>query len=134
MTESESTPSSRRGTVLVLDDDPSIRDVVRKVLERNGFRVLEAENAQEAFRRVDARPGGVDLIICDLVLPGLDGREAGNALQARAPGTPILFTSGYSSFTSGRRQIQQAGQPFLPKPFSVEALVEAVEELLDQAG
>lgn len=131
MSEAGDDPRSHRGTVLVLDDDPALRKVVRKVLERHAFQVLEAEDAHAAFRTVDARAGDLDLIICDLVLPGLGGREAGNALQARAPGTPVLFTSGYSSFSSGRRQIQESGQPFLAKPFSVEALVQAVEEILE---
>lgn len=113
-------------TILVIDDDPAIRQVLRRLLTRCDFRILEAEEAQEAFQVVADHPDSIDLVICDLVLPGLDGRDAGNVLQARCPGTPILYTSGYSSHSSGRREVRQAGDPFLAKPFDVPELMDAV--------
>lgn len=131
MSDSGTTIRGDGRTILVLDDDPAIRKVIRRILERHDFRILEAPEAREAFRLVDQHEGPVALIICDLVLPGLGGREAANALQARSPGTPILFTSGYSSFSSGRRAVKEAGHPFLGKPFDVPELLEAVEEALE---
>ena len=131
MSDAEATIQGNGRTILVLDDDPSIRNAIRRILERSDFEVIEAEEAREALHIVRDPMLNVDLVICDLVLPGLGGREAGNALQARVPDTPILFTSGYSSHFSGRREVKKAGQPFLGKPFEAAELLDAVEKLLD---
>ncbi|MFQ5537165.1 MAG: response regulator [Gemmatimonadota bacterium] len=117
-------------TVLVLDDDLHIRALIRKILELYDFRVLEAEDARSALHVVDGHPGPIHAVLCDLVLPGLGGREAANNLLAHRPEARILFMSGYSSAGSFRRELQDAGVPFLPKPFDVPELLEALTTLL----
>jgi len=132
MTDAPDSAFGQGRTVLVLDDEDSLRSVMRRILEKHGFEVVEAGTAPEAFDLMD-RSGEVALIICDLILPGLGGREAGNIFQARAPEVPILFTSGYSSFSSGRREVQASGHPFLSKPFDIDEFTEAVQEALGEA-
>lgn len=116
--------------IVVLDDDAAIRKVMRRILERHDFRVVEAEDAQGALEVVESLADPVALLICDLVLPGLDGREAANAVLARFPDIPVLFTSGYSSFSSGRKDVEGAGHPFLPKPFDIPTFLRTVSDAL----
>lgn len=127
----EPTPTTDRArTVLFLDDDELLRNTVRRVLELYGYEVLEAAHAHGALEVVNAHQGPIDLILCDLVLPGLSGREAASALLARRPETKILYTSGYSSAGSFRGELEKSGMNFLPKPFEVQELLDAVERAL----
>jgi CheY-like chemotaxis protein len=127
-------PKVRVRTILVLDDEGAILSAVRRILERQGYAVLTAATAHEALDVVGAHGGHVDLVICDLVLPGLGGREAANTLRGRWPNVKVLFMSGYSSHDSGRRDLQKAGEPFIGKPFEAGELVEAVRNLLPEEG
>ena len=117
-------------TILVLDDDESIRKSVRKILELYDFEVLEAGDASEALATLEEHPSPIDLVLCDLVLPGLGGREAANTLRAHRPELRILYTSGYSTHGSFRRELQASGEPFLGKPFEVPELLSAIERAL----
>jgi DNA-binding NtrC family response regulator len=117
-------------TILVLDDDDQLRSGTARALSRAGHRVLTAATAAEALHIAASWPAGIDLLICDLVLPGLSGREAANALQAHRPEMRVLFMSGYSSHDSFRRGLAEDGSPFLGKPFDVRALAEATDALL----
>ncbi len=117
-------------TIMVLDDDESIRASVRKILELYDFHVLEARDAREALEVLDTHPGSIDLVLCDLVLPGLGGREAASTLLARRPDLRVLYTSGYSTHGSFRRDMQASGEPFLSKPFEVPELLGAIERAL----
>lgn len=120
----------RGRTVLLLDDDAAVRSSIRRALELHDFTVLEAGTATEAFDVLAAYPGVIHLVLCDLVLPGLSGREAANTMQARRPDTAILYTSGYSSPDSFRRELERDGAPFLPKPFEMPELLHAVARAL----
>lgn len=126
-------PSKYRGTVMVLEDDHDLRRGVTRVLQLQGYHVVEAASAHEALTALDEHPDPIDVLLCDLVLPGLDGREAAILLQAKRPGMKILFTSGYLSHGSGRQDLINAGQPFLQKPFDVPGLVSALDALLPAA-
>ncbi len=117
-------------TILVLDDDESIRTSVRKILELYDFEVLEAGDASAALAILEEHPSRIDLVLCDLVLPGLGGREAANTLRAHRPDLRILYTSGYSTHGSFRHDLQASGEPFLGKPFEVAELLSAVERAL----
>lgn len=127
MTEQPSPTPANVRTILVLDDDDALRSTVRRVLELYDYEVLEAADAQAAFKVVNDHPGSIDLILCDLVLPGLGGREAASTMMARRPDAKILFMSGYSSAGSFRDELEHSGADFLPKPFEVHQLMEAVE-------
>lgn len=121
-----------KGTILVLDDEEPIRRNVKRALELYGYQVLQAADAHAALGILSDHDGDIDLILCDLVLPGLGGREAANTMMARRPDAKIVFMSGYSSHASGRRDVLQAGEPFLGKPFEIQELVEMVERVLSE--
>lgn len=120
----------RQRTILVLDDDEAVRSSVRRVLQLHDFRVLEAGTAMEALDVLASHEEKIDLILCDLVLPGLSGREAANTLMARRPDTAILYISGYSSPDSFRRELEKDGAPFLAKPFELPTLLRAIARVL----
>ncbi len=120
-------------TVLVLDDDPTLRRSVTRLLTLYGYEVLEAPTADDAFAIVAGYSGPIHLVLCDLVLPGLGGREAVSVILARRPDTHVLFMSGYSSHGSARQELIRAGEFFLAKPFDVPALLSAVESVIEQS-
>lgn len=126
------TSTREHPTVLLLDDDELLRRSVRRILELEGYDVIEAENAHEAFVALDAHPDPIDVVLCDLVLPGLSGREAANIIVARRPDTRVLFTSGYSSHGSARQEMIDAGEPFLSKPFEIPELLSSVGRLVSK--
>lgn len=130
MTEQPTPAPANVRTILVLDDDDALRSTVRRVLELYDYEVLEAADAQAAFQVIDEHPGSIDLILCDLVLPGLGGREAASTMVARRPDAKLLFMSGYSSAGSFRGELEKSGTEFLRKPFEVHELIEAVESVL----
>ena len=100
------------------------------MLELYDYNVLEAAHAHAALELVTEHTGPIDLILCDLVLPGLGGRAAASALVARRPEAKGLYMSGYSSAGSFRNDLQQTTPDFLPKPFEVQQLIDAVEKAL----
>ncbi len=116
-------------TILVVEDDAALRRSVRRTLELHGYRVYSAIDAHEARKQVDF-VGPPDLVLMDMVLPGMEGMEAGNLLLARHPELPIIYMSGYTSQESLRMGSLQEGQRFLRKPFDIPELLEAVEAAL----
>jgi two-component system, cell cycle sensor histidine kinase and response regulator CckA len=113
-------------TILVVDDDDDVRTSMLRILERAGYEVIQAGSVPEARALADQQTP--DLMIMDMVLPGLEGREGANLILARHPSLPILFVSGYTNPESMR--MGQGGENFLRKPFTVEELVDAVERVL----
>lgn len=116
-------------TVMVLDDDPVILSVAIRILTSRGYHVLSALSANEALEVAGGWPERIDVLLCDLVLPGLSGREFANAFLARRPGTPVVYTSGYSSPGSFRWTVEHESH-FLSKPFEVPELIEAIERAI----
>lgn len=122
----------RRRTVLVLDDDRAVRAAIRRALTLHDFTVIEAGNAMEALDLLRSHLGPIHLILCDLVLPGLSGREAANMLLARRPDTPLVYMSGFSSADSFRKELERDGAPFLAKPFDIAELLASVSSALGE--
>jgi CheY-like chemotaxis protein len=117
-----------RPTILIVDEDGSLLQAMGGLLERCGYEVIEAESLLEARAALDeCRP---DLLIIDLILRGMDGREAARMLRAHVPGLRVLFVSAYAGEDS-MRTILRPGEAFLGKPFSAERLLGAVERVLD---
>jgi CheY-like chemotaxis protein len=128
------TPPSKGGpsqrVVLVVDDEPSVRDLVCRTLRAEGYRTLEAAQGAEALEVVDRSP--VDLVVTDVVMPGMDGRELGRRLAQSRPTLPVLYMSAYDVNDIFRRGSPSSSAPFLQKPFPQDLLLTRVEQLLTQ--
>jgi hypothetical protein len=116
-------------TVLVVEDEESVRSLVRKVLERRGYKVLIAGTPKEAFD-LSAEHADISLIITDVVLPQMSGRTLADALISRNPSLRVLFMSGYTDDAIVDRGVLDEGIPFLQKPFTPEALARKTREVL----
>ncbi|MFP4052285.1 MAG: MASE3 domain-containing protein [Phycisphaerae bacterium] len=115
-----------RGTVLVIDDEKVVRDLVRNVLQRGGLTVVEAESAEDGIALLRSRLGEVDALLLDMTLPGMNGAEALNEIRAFAGDIPVVITSGYSQeeVTAAFGTLGICG--FLPKPLSIDQLTETL--------
>ena len=116
-------------TVLLVEDEEPVRELVRMILERAGHRVVEAADAEEAMRRFETMPS-VDLLLTDVVMPGMSGFDLFHALVQRLPSLRVLFISGYTDYARLEPAIAGPDASFLEKPFSAEALTRKVRELL----
>lgn len=123
-------PSSEPITVLVVDDDEALRRSVVRSLRMHDYHVIEAGDAHEARTAMSEAGGTIDVVLMDLVLPGLEGREAANLLLARDPEVRILFTSGYTSQESLRMGTLPEGHAFIRKPFDIPELLQAIATLV----
>jgi CheY-like chemotaxis protein len=122
-----------RGTVLVVEDEDEVRGVVRQILERGGYQVLEARHGVEGEAAAAGHPGPIDLLLTDVVMPELSGRELASRVRARRPETRVLYMSGYAPDRArgdGRASAGPLDAPCLQKPFTVSALVDAVRDRL----
>jgi PAS domain S-box-containing protein len=124
-------PSSTGRTVLLVEDEAPVRMLVRKSLQKGGYEVLEAGTAEEARALSDARGGPIDLLVADSVLPGLSGPALARELAVSRPEMRVLFVSGYTDDEALRGGQLRAGQAFLQKPFSLDALSTTVRDLLE---
>ncbi len=128
-------PAPGRGgeTVFVCEDDPSVRRVLVELLATSGFRVEAAARAEELLARVVAHAGPIDLLVTDLVMPGLGGAELAQRVQALRPRVPVLFISGYAEHALARGGRLGPGQDLLAKPFRLDELLRRVRLALDRA-
>jgi CheY-like chemotaxis protein len=118
-------------TILIVEDEAGIRALVRKILKREGYEVLEAGSAEDALAMVAARASGVQLLLTDVVLPGMSGRELAQNMIASVPGVKVLYVSGYTDHEDVIAAKFPPGARFLQKPFTLSALVGKVRESLE---
>jgi PAS domain S-box-containing protein len=126
-------PGPPRGneTILMVEDDQSVRKIGARVLRAQGYVVLETASADEALRAVAAHAGPIHLLMTDVVLPGMSGREVADRVRAARPGVRILFTSGYTSDDAVQQRLLDQAVAFLQKPFSRDLLCQKVRQVLD---
>src|SRR5206468_3113773 len=105
-------------TVLVVEDAPALRTVVRQVLELQGYTVLEAMNAETALHLVSNLDGPIHLLLTDVVMPGMSGRHLADLFRKVKPATRVLFTSGYTHEAIVPDRLLQGGMAYLQKPFT----------------
>lgn len=118
-------------TILLVEDEEVVRNLSREVLEACGYRVIEAVNGIEALKIVETLDHRIDLLMTDVVMPQIGGRELAEKLSEKYPKMHVLFTSGYTDSAAIRHGILNEGTNFLPKPFTFNELAEIVRELLD---
>jgi two-component system, cell cycle sensor histidine kinase and response regulator CckA len=119
-----------RATVLIVEDDDSLRHLVARVLWEVGYRTVEARNAREALHLAELSTRFADLVITDVMMPEMDGRELGRRLAEKWPTLPVLYISAYDAQDIFHRGAPSRGAPFLQKPFAPEVLLAKVRELL----
>ncbi|MBI2690985.1 MAG: PAS domain-containing protein [Solirubrobacterales bacterium] len=119
-------------TILHVEDSDMLRPLVRRSLGRHGYNVLSAANAEEALAIAKTLDGKLDLVVTDVMMPGLNGRELADLLLAQYPNLRVLFTSGYPSDIVIREGIAEAEVRFLAKPFVAKDLVALVRSILDE--
>ncbi|TAJ09830.1 MAG: response regulator [Nitrospirae bacterium] len=118
-------------TILLVDDEPAVRELIRVVLKMNGYRVFEAAGGEEALRLLDSFSEPIHLILTDVQMPGMTGRELTERAQQRAPNIKVLLISGFINAADFHEWAVPTGVVFLPKPFNVEDLERTVRETLN---
>jgi PAS domain S-box-containing protein len=118
--------------ILVVDDEPVVRDLGRAVLERAGFRVLTADNGEEALDLHRARGSEIDLVLLDYAMPRLNGLQVLEELRTRDPGVRVIFTSGYTMDSDAERLLSAGARAFVPKPYRTSELIDAVRGALGE--
>ena len=128
--ESGLQPVHGTGTILVVEDDAVVRRLVQRTLERAGYRVLVAESGAEAVELASVHAGSLDAMISDVVMPGMSGPEVRDAIEALAPGLPVLFMSGYSAEEISEQGVLRPATVLLEKPFTADALQAALSAVM----
>jgi PAS domain S-box-containing protein len=118
-------------TILLVEDSDVVRSYTTEILRMGGYTILEAASGGDALRLAGNRCRPVDLLITDMVMPEIGGRELAARLDASRPGLKVLFMSGYPDHAVGKRRLQETGAPFLEKPFKPGDLLRKVREILD---
>ena len=118
-------------TILLVEDAVALRVLTRELLEQNGYRVLESQDVTDALQIADKHQGKISLLLTDVVMPQMSGRLLAERLTARRPEMKVLFMSGYTDDAILRHGILYDRTPFLEKPFTREALIRKVREVLE---
>jgi PAS domain S-box-containing protein len=126
-------PRAERGgeTILLVEDEPNLRRLARQYLENQGYRVLEAEDGAAALQIASGHRDTIDLLLTDVVMPGMNGRELAEQITAQRPEIRVLYMSGYTENAIGHNGLLDTGINLLQKPFSLPTLKDRVRELLD---
>jgi CheY-like chemotaxis protein len=123
--------ASATETILLVEDEPSLRVMIGEILEAAGYRVLEGPSAEEALAAAGSHAGSIDLMLTDVILPRMSGRQVAEALRTSRPETRVLYMSGYTDDAIGHHGILDPGTHFLQKPFTSDSLLRKVREILD---
>jgi DNA-binding NtrC family response regulator len=118
----------------VVEDDEGVRWMTRRILVDAGYRVLEAADGTSALELLGRDGAAVQLVITDVVMPGMGGRALADELGRLRPDLPVLFTSGYTDGEILRRGLLEPGTAFVQKPFGPDTIVRSVRERLDAAS
>ena len=120
-------------TVLLVEDEPEVRGLARDILHQQGYTVLEAADGDEALHVGREHGGPIHLLVTDVVMPQMGGRELADRLRAGRTETKVLYVSGYTDDAILRQGVSETGTAFLPKPFTAAALAHKVRQVLDAA-
>lgn len=132
--ESQAAQHTPGRAVLVVDDEEAVRSLMSRILVRHGFEVLEAASPKEALETFGAHPGKIGLLVTDMVMEGLSGRELAERLRAQVPALKVLYVSGYTEDAAIHSGLLPSGTAFLQKPFTLSAFLEKVHEIMEKNG
>jgi two-component system, cell cycle sensor histidine kinase and response regulator CckA len=123
-----------QGTILLVEDEPSVREMGQMMLEKLGYRVLATGEPDEAFKHVRNNASEIQLLITDVVMPKMNGKDLAKEMDSICPGIKTLFTSGYTRTVIAKHGILDSGVNFIQKPFSISDLSVKVREILNSGG
>jgi two-component system, cell cycle sensor histidine kinase and response regulator CckA len=126
----DKTKASDGETILLVEDEKAVRDLTSRILQKLGYKVLPAASGEEAIRLGHANAGKIALLLTDVVMPNMSGRQVADALSQIQPGLKVLFLSGYTENTVVHHGVLDSAVDFLPKPFSREVLGQKIREIL----
>jgi two-component system, cell cycle sensor histidine kinase and response regulator CckA len=118
-------------TILIVEDEAALRELARELLEANGYKVLEAERGDKAIQLVERSQTPIDLLLTDVVMPGIGGKQLAKRLLELRPGLHVLYMSGYTDDVITNRGVLPENTLLLPKPFTRAVLLRRVREALD---
>jgi two-component system cell cycle sensor histidine kinase/response regulator CckA len=118
-------------TILLVEDEPALRVMIREMLDKAGYRILEGATPDEALAAAAGHAGPIHLVLTDVILPKMSGRQMADALRSGRPETRVLFMSGYTDDAISHHGILEPGTHFLEKPFTADGLLRKVREVLD---
>ena len=118
--------------VLVVEDEPALVSIYQRALERRGYQVLSARNGEEALQILDAQGGQVDLVLSDIVMPGMSGRELVWRLRESKPEVQIILASGYADQDGALQMMEDQGVCFVAKPVDLNVLLGIVKEIIGE--
>lgn len=122
------------GVVLLVEDEPSVRTVTKRMLEMRGLTVLLAENPEEALRQAATHPHPVDVLLTDVLLPGMDGPELASRIRMLRPDVRVVFISGYPREEAFAHSANDPEAEFLQKPFTPARLIEVLSRVLSKSA
>jgi two-component system cell cycle sensor histidine kinase/response regulator CckA len=128
----EGSPTRGTETVLLVEDEAAVRDMAQTALESFGYTVLAASNAEDAWQTVAAQHGNIDLLLTDVIMPGVSGPELAERVRREYPAIAVVFMSGYTSDAVLRRGVQAGEANFVQKPFNTAALATKLRQVLDR--
>jgi DNA-binding response OmpR family regulator len=117
-------------TILLVEDDEQVRTVIREILERHGYAVLEARDVEHALHLGATHPGAIDLVLTDVVMPRMSGGDLVEQVAALRPDIAVLYMSGYTETSIVHHRGMDMGLALLPKPITPDALLRKVREVL----
>lgn len=121
-------------TILLVEDDDAVRAVAQRALLRFGYEVLSAARGEEALRIVGDHEGEIDLLLTDIMMPGMNGVEVAASVARIRPGIQVFFMSGYADQDLVRQGLLEPGTHFLQKPFTPQELAGRIRSILDRKG
>jgi two-component system cell cycle sensor histidine kinase/response regulator CckA len=116
----------------VVEDQEAVRSFAKAALRQHGYQVIQASNGDQALSVANSHSGQINLLLTDVIMPGLNGRDLSDRLKAVRPNVKALFMSGYTADVIANRGVLNPGIAFLHKPFSQEELARKVREVLDE--
>lgn len=123
-------PLSGHETVLVVDDDPQVLAVITRTLRKYGYLALAASGFEQALAQCAQHPASIDVLVTDVIMPGMNGRDLANEVAARRPGVKVLFMSGYTDNVVIHHGVVDSHVNFISKPFAPEFFAQRVRQLL----
>ena len=117
-------------TVLIVDDEEAMREVARRILTRNGYQVITAASGPEAIKAAASHPGGIDLLLTDVVMPQMLGKEVADRIRVLQPPAKVLFMSGYTEGALATEGVLETGVNLIEKPFTEASLLAKLRDVI----